>query len=72
MISSLDERVKMINKNIVELKKKSVQAAADKIELMRDLSTYEINMSNNMSLRPTLQKMNEFVKDRMQKLSMRP
>ena len=51
MIEDRDLKYTSISKNIVELKKKAVQANSDKIELMRDLATYECNYQNTFSLR---------------------
>ena len=61
MISSLDQKSKVINKSIVDLKKRSVQAAADKIELVRDLATYEVNMGTHLSLRQRLLDLTAYV-----------
>ena len=45
-IEKLDNEYLKVSKGVNNLKKMAVQASADKIELLRDLSTYEINFSN--------------------------
>ena len=42
---NIDEGNIKIHKNMVEVKKKSIQANSDKIELLRDLATYEVNFT---------------------------
>ena len=42
-----------------EYKTKATQAQADKIELMRDLATYEVNYSNETYLRKTFNTMKD-------------
>ena len=46
MIEALDLKNTKTGKNLVELKKKAIQANSDRVELMRDLATYECNYSN--------------------------
>mmetsp|Transcript_20643 Transcript_20643/g.31476 ORF Transcript_20643/g.31476 Transcript_20643/m.31476 type:complete len:143 (+) Transcript_20643:2229-2657(+) len=45
-IVKIEESNIRIQKSIVEVKKKAVQANQDKIELLRDLATYEVNFSD--------------------------
>ena len=51
MIEALDLKNTKTAKNLVELKKKAVQAHSDRVELMRDLATYECNYGNMSTLR---------------------
>jgi hypothetical protein len=41
-------------KRIQDLKLKIGQAASDKLELMRDLATYDVNFSDSSGIRSTL------------------
>ena len=51
MIEALDLKNTKTGKNLIELKKKAIQANSDKVELMRDLATYECNYSENSKQR---------------------
>jgi hypothetical protein len=55
MIEKLDSKFTATQKSITEIKKKAIQAKSDKVELMRDLATYEINYSNMSSLKYRLE-----------------
>lgn len=54
MIEKNDSKYTSTHKNIAEIKKKSIQAKSDKVELMRDLATYETNFSDEKGLRNKL------------------
>lgn len=45
-IENVDENNHKIAKHVTELKKKTMQAENDKVELLRDLATYEANFAN--------------------------
>lgn len=68
MIEDRDLKYTSVSKSIVELKKKAVQANSDKIELMRDLATYECNYQNSFSLRYRLSQTIDKVQESRQKL----
>ena len=51
MIEALDKKNTQTGKNLIELKKKAIQANSDRVELMRDLATYECNYSDQSKLR---------------------
>jgi len=49
LIEKLDSKSSKTNAVIQESKKKAVQASYDRVELMRDLATYELNAANKLS-----------------------
>lgn len=53
-IESTEESTIKHTKDIAEMKKKSVQANSDKIELLRDLATYESNFGDVSGLKTRL------------------
>lgn len=61
-IESLDENNHKIAKHVTELKRKTLQAKNDKIELLRDLATYEANFAKKSQFK-------DGVHDLIQKLS---
>ena len=46
-INKFDALYKQQKEGIIEFKGKIVQCQADKIEIMRDLATYEVNFATN-------------------------
>jgi len=54
IVEKNDQKYHKINAGINEMKKQKVQATYDKVELLRDLATYEINFSNKMGSKSRL------------------
>jgi hypothetical protein len=54
IIEKNDQKFHVTQKNTNDFKKKSLQAKSDKVELMRDLATYESNFGDRVMMKERL------------------
>lgn len=50
LVEKLDSKNIKTQASIAEFKKKAIQASYDKLELMRDLATYEVSVADELSI----------------------
>jgi hypothetical protein len=62
-LKNLSDELERKKQAIANYKTKTAQAQSDKIELMRDLATYEANFSDNDGCRSSFLRLHKFMQD---------
>ena len=65
----LENKIRKVSPKLKNLKQKTAQAVCDKLELMRDVATYEANLSDELNLRKTLMVMHKNIDNTKKSLS---
>jgi hypothetical protein len=68
-ITEQNDQVKEVTEKIQKLVQRKAQAESDKIEIMRDIATYEVNMSDSLEIQKTFQNWHTYVKETIHKIN---